>query len=166
MSKHSQILSKIYSISELEKALGVWRFKNDTIVFTNGCFDLIHLGHIDYLSKAADLGDRLIIGLNTDSSISKLKGKHRPIKDEQSRATILASFSFIDAVVLFNEETPITLIEQIKPDILVKGGDYKAEEIVGYKCVKENNGEVIVLDFMEGYSSTLIEEKIRATTKN
>ncbi|NNC86257.1 MAG: adenylyltransferase/cytidyltransferase family protein, partial [Bacteroidia bacterium] len=97
MSKHNNIQSKIFSLEEFQRTLGIWRFKNDTIVFTNGCFDLIHLGHIDYLSKAADLGDRLIIGLNTDSSVSKLKGKHRPIKDEQSRATILASFSFIDA---------------------------------------------------------------------
>ncbi|NNM16225.1 MAG: D-glycero-beta-D-manno-heptose 1-phosphate adenylyltransferase, partial [Bacteroidia bacterium] len=133
---------------------------------TNGCFDLIHLGHIDYLSKASDLGNRLIIGLNTDSSVSKLKGEHRPIKDEHSRATILASFSFIDAVVLFNEDTPLTLIEEIKPDILVKGGDYKSEEIVGHDSVKENKGEVVILDFIEGYSSSKIEEKIKSDTKS
>jgi rfaE bifunctional protein nucleotidyltransferase chain/domain len=165
MSKHSNIQSKIYSSVALQKALSVWRLKNDTVVFTNGCFDLIHLGHIDYLSRAANLGDRLIIGLNTDNSVSKLKGKHRPIKDEHSRATILASFSFIDAVVLFEEDTPLILIEEIKPDILVKGGDYKAKEIVGYKSVKDNKGEVVVLDFIEGYSSTLIEEKIKTGIK-
>ena len=140
--------------------IGVWRFKDDKIVFTNGCFDLIHLGHIDYLSKAADLGNKLIIGLNTDKSVSKLKGNNRPVKDEQSRATILASFSFIDAVVLFEEDTPLNLIKAIKPDLLVKGGDYDVEKIVGYQEVRAYGGEVKVLEFLKGYSSTLLENKI------
>lgn len=166
MKKYNQLQSKIFTLEELRKSLGVWRFKDDKIVFTNGCFDLIHLGHVDYLSRAADLGNKLIIGLNTDKSVSKLKGRHRPIKNELSRATILACFSFIDAVVLFEEDTPLNLIKIIKPDILVKGGDYEAEKIVGYEEVIANGGEVKVLDFLNGYSSTLLENKIISRDQN
>lgn len=166
MSRYSQIQSKIYQLEDLKKILGVWRFKDEKIVFTNGCFDLIHLGHVDYLSRAADLGNKLIIGLNTDESVSKLKGNNRPVKDEQSRATILACFSFVDAVVLFSEKTPLHLIKEIKPDLLVKGGDYEIEKIVGYQEVTANGGEVKVLDFIQGYSSTILEDKIKSGSKS
>ena len=157
----NKIKSKIYSLDDLIRKVNIWRFKDDAVVFTNGCFDLIHLGHIHYLAAASDLGNRLIIGLNTDKSVSKLKGEHRPVKDGLSRATILASFSFIDAVVLFDEETPINLIRSIKPDILCKGGDYKKEDIAGYNEVTENGGEVVILNYEEGYSSTALEQKIK-----
>lgn len=165
MSRYNHIQSKIFLLEDLKKTLGVWRFKEDIIVFTNGCFDLIHMGHIDYLSKAADLGNKLIVGINSDKSVSKLKGKHRPVKDEKSRANILACFSFINAVVVFDEDTPLNLISEIKPDILVKGGDYKKDEIVGYKEVIANGGEVKTLDFLEGFSSTLLEDKIISGSK-
>lgn len=160
-SKLEIIKSKILSGDALQKAMNRWRFYEKKIVFTNGCFDILHYGHIDYLSKAKDLGDILIVGLNTDSSVKKLKGNNRPIQDENSRAHILASLQFIDAVVLFDEDTPYNLISLIKPDILVKGSDYKAEEIVGYDILKTYNGEVRTIDFVPGYSTTAIEEKIK-----
>jgi rfaE bifunctional protein nucleotidyltransferase chain/domain len=142
--------------TDLEFALAIWRFKNQKLVFTNGCFDIIHRGHVEYLAKAASLGDQLIIGLNTDASVKRLKGMTRPLQDENSRALVLASFSFISKVVLFDEDTPYELIKLIRPDILVKGGDYKAEEIVGYDIVKSNGGEVITIDLVEGHSTTSI----------
>ena len=160
------IQSKIYQLDDLIKVVNSWRLKDDRIVFTNGCFDLIHLGHIHYLAQATELGNKLIIGLNSDKSVSKLKGPHRPVKDQLSRATIMASFSFIHAVVLFEEDTPLNLIQKLKPDVLVKGGDYKQEEIVGYKEVKEYGGDVKILGFLEGYSSTLLEKKIIEAYKN
>jgi len=160
MSKiKEKIEEKIVSTSFFDKN----QIANKKIVFTNGCFDLIHLGHIDYLSSAAEYGDILIVGLNTDASVKKLKGVHRPIKDEQSRAMILASLLFVDFVILFDEDTPYELIKQIKPDILIKGSDYNVEDIVGYDIVKKKGGEVITLDFLEGYSTSIIEKKIKQT---
>jgi len=141
--------------------LAYWRFRDQKIVFTNGCFDIIHLGHIDYLAKAAALGDKLIIGLNTDASTRRLKGPHRPINDENARAMIMASFSFVDAVVLFDEDTPYNLIRTVQPDILVKGADYRAEDIVGYDIVTSKGGKVETLEYLPGYSTSLIEKKIR-----
>ncbi len=156
--------SKIFKREDpkLKNILHVLRFLDKKIVFTNGVFDILHKGHIEYLSKAADLGNVLIVGLNTDGSVKKLgKGKNRPIQDESSRAIILAALRFVDYVILFDEETPYELIKTVKPDILVKGSDYKPEEIVGYDIVKENNGQIVTIDFLEGYSTTLIEKKIR-----
>ena len=141
--------------------LAVWRFQGKKIVFTNGCFDILHLGHIDYLSKAKDEGNILIIGLNTDNSVSRIKGKTRPITDENSRAKILASLQFVDAVTLFDEETPYELISFVQPDVLVKGSDYKPEDIVGYDIVKAKNGKVVTIDFQR-YSTTAIEKKIKS----
>ncbi len=155
------IKSKIFSKESLKYQLSVWKFKDKKIVFTNGCFDILHLGHIDYLSKAKSFGDKLIIGLNTDISVRKIKGKNRPFTDENSRATILASLLFVDAVILFDEETPFELIKFVQPDVLIKGGDYKIEDIVGYDIVKANGGKIETLDLLEGYSTSLIEEKIR-----
>lgn len=156
------IQSKILSGNALQKALNTWHFYEKTIVFTNGCFDLLHYGHVEYLSKAKDLGDVLIVGLNTDSSVKKLKGEHRPLQNETSRSTILASLQFVDAVVLFDEDTPYNLISHIRPNILVKGSDYKPEQIVGYDILQTYNGEVKTIDFVLGYSTSAIEKKIKA----
>ncbi|MCG3165733.1 MAG: D-beta-D-heptose 1-phosphate adenylyltransferase [Bacteroidia bacterium] len=160
-SKFEIIQSKILSGDPLQKALNTWRFYERKIVFTNGCFDLLHYGHVEYLSKAKDLGDVLIVGLNTDSSVKRLKGNHRPLQDEKSRASILASLLFVDAVVLFDEDTPYNLISHIRPHVLVKGSDYKPEQIVGYDILKTYQGEVKTIDFVPGYSTSAIEEKIR-----
>jgi rfaE bifunctional protein nucleotidyltransferase chain/domain len=161
MSHLKKLNYKIYSLKELENKVNTWKQVGEEVVFTNGCFDIIHRGHIEVLAQTADLGDRLIIGLNSDSSIQKLKGKNRPIIDEQSRAILLASLSFIDAVVLFSEETPINLINTLKPDVLAKGGDYKISTIVGHKVVQENGGQVILVPFVDGFSSTTIIDKIK-----
>jgi rfaE bifunctional protein nucleotidyltransferase chain/domain len=160
MNKYTLIKSKIVTGIDLMRLLSIYRFKNQKIVFTNGCFDLIHLGHVKYLSQAADLGNILIVGLNSDSSVIKIKGHGRPVLDQESRALTLAAFSFVNNIVLFDEETPYKLIKQIMPDILVKGGDYNPEEIVGYDIVKENGGEIKMLDFIEGYSTSDIIERI------
>ncbi|MFA8451343.1 MAG: D-glycero-beta-D-manno-heptose 1-phosphate adenylyltransferase [Bacteroidales bacterium] len=138
-----------------------WQDQKSKVVFTNGCFDLIHLGHIDYLAKAADLGDVLVLGLNTDASVRRLKGESRPIKDEKSRASILAAMSFVDVVVLFDEDTPYDLISLVQPDVLVKGADYKPEDIVGYDVVKAKGGKVVTIEYLPGYSTTAIEHKIK-----
>jgi len=162
MSKSEQIRKKIFlsTDADYQRMLTIWQFQGKKIVFTNGCFDILHLGHIDYLSKAKDLGDLLIIGLNTDKSISKIKGSNRPIQDEYSRAMVLASLGFVDAVVFFGEDTPYNLIKTTQPDILVKGADYKPEDIVGYDIVTNKGGEVVTIEFLEGYSTTAIEKKI------
>jgi len=161
MRKTEIIQNKIFSSRKLKSQLNIWRFKERKIVFTNGCFDLLHFGHIDYLSKASDFGDILIIGLNTDKSVRKIKGSNRPITDENSRASILASLFFVDAIVLFEEETPWNLINVIKPDVLIKSGDYKVEDIVGYDIVRAKGGKIITIDFLPGYSTTIIENKIK-----
>lgn len=156
------IQDKIYSDYDiLAKQVLKWQIHNEKVVFTNGCFDILHLGHIDYLSKAADLGDRLIIGLNTDASVSKLKGPSRPVIDELTRASKLASFAYVDAIVYFGEETPLELIKTVKPNVLVKGGDYTIETIVGADEVSANGGEVKVIPFLPGHSSSSIIDKIR-----
>jgi len=155
------INSKIIDRNNLQQLIEKWRLSNEKIVFTNGCFDIIHRGHIDYLSKSAALGTKLIIGLNTDASVRKLKGDTRPIQDEQSRQIILSAFQFVDAVILFDEETPYELINAVQPDILVKGSDYKPEEIVGFDIVKAKNGEVITIDYLPGFSTSAIEKKIK-----
>jgi rfaE bifunctional protein nucleotidyltransferase chain/domain len=162
MKRLEKIRKKIFTYSDpdFSRLLTIWQFQGKKIVFTNGCFDILHLGHIDYLSAASELGDLLIIGLNTDQSVSKIKGNNRPIQDEISRAFVLASLGFVDAVVFFGEETPYTLIETIQPDVLVKGADYKPEDIVGYDIVKNKGGEIVTIEFLEGYSTTAIEKKI------
>ena len=161
MSNLQSIKSKIYTLSKLVEQSKVWRNNGEKIVFTNGCFDLVHRGHVEVLANTADLGDKLIVGLNTDSSIQDLKGKNRPIIDENSRAILLSSLQFIDAVVLFSEDTPYHLIETILPDILAKGGDYKVEEITGHEVVLQNGGEVILVPFIDGFSTTNIVNKIK-----
>lgn len=160
MKQVKLLKSKITSKLELESQLKNWRSQDQKIVFTNGCFDLLHFGHIDYLAKARDLGDRLIIGLNTDASISRIKGPSRPVKDQMSRAHILAAIQFVDAVIFFDEETPIELISWLKPDVLVKGSDYTIKEIIGHELVLENGGEVKTISFVEGFSSSKLIDKI------
>ena len=150
-----------YTAKEAENTLSLWRFKDDKIVFTNGCFDILHKGHIEYLAKAASLGTKLVIGLNTDASVTRLKGDSRPVNDENARALLLASLVFVDKVILFDTDTPRDLIDFVQPDVLVKGGDYKPEEIVGYDIVKAKGGEIVTLDFVEGYSTTSLIEKMK-----
>ncbi len=140
-----------------------WKEIGQKIVFTNGCFDLLHQGHIAYLSQAKDLGGKLIIGLNSDSSIKRLKGDSRPINDESSRAIMLAALGFVDAIILFNEDTPLRLISTLLPDVLVKGGDYTKEQIVGAEEVEQHGGEVRTIPFLDGFSSTRIIQKIKNT---
>lgn len=161
MTTEEKIKKKIHTPDSLRFTLGVWKFQDKKIVFTNGCFDLVHLGHIDYLGKAADLGDLLIVGINSDVSVKKLKGQSRPINDEKQRLELIASLLFVDAVILFNEDTPYELIRLIQPDVLVKGGDYTPENIVGADLVTKAGGFVHTLPLLAGYSTTLTEEKIK-----
>jgi len=161
MSNLKSIKSKIYTLSDLKIQSDKWKENGDKIVFTNGCFDLVHRGHVEVLANTADLGDRLIIGLNSDSSIQELKGENRPIIDENSRAILLASLQFVDAIVLFSEETPRNLIETIVPNILAKGGDYNVSQISGYEVVLKNGGEVILVPFIDGFSTSNIVDKIK-----
>jgi len=161
MSINHSLSPKIVSLTELNSLVNYWKGEGKKIVFTNGCFDLLHAGHITYLTEAASLGDILIIGLNSDDSVQRLKGPSRPVNNEITRSVILGSMSFIDAVVFFNEDTPLELIKKVLPDVLVKGGDYKTEEIAGAKEVIENGGKVQVLSFLPGYSSSAIVDKIK-----
>lgn len=160
MSKFDVIKSKILQSDEFARKLTYWRFKEYKIVFTNGCFDILHAGHVEYLSKAASEGNILVIGLNSDYSVRRLKGPHRPINNQQARAILLASLGFVDAVVVFDEDTPYELIKTVQPDILIKGSDYKPEEIVGYDILTAKGGLVKTVDLVEGYSTTSIEKRI------
>lgn len=165
------INEKIYTSESIVKTLTLSRFFDKNIVFTNGCFDILHPGHIDYLAKASDLGRMLIVGVNSDSSVKRLgKGNARPIQDENSRALILASLHFVGGVIIFHEDTPEELIRIIKPEILVKGADYDEKEtnkeskkyIVGSDFVRSYGGEVRTIEFLEGYSTSSIEQKIKS----
>ncbi len=146
--------NKVFDLPTLGNRVAMWKFQGRKVVFTNGCFDILHRGHIEYLSKARDCGDVLIIGLNTDASVRRLKGEKRPVQDEQTRALILASLRFVEGVVLFDEDTPYDLISFLKPDVLVKGGDYSRETIVGADVVEASGGEVVVIPLVEGYSTS------------
>lgn len=153
--------NKIYSPEKLKARIQAWRVHGNRIVFTNGCFDILHPGHIDYLEKAKKLGDRLVIGVNTDASVQRLKGVNRPIQDENARALMLAALASVDGVCHFEEDTPYELLQILEPDILVKGADYKPEEIVGYDLLKARGGEVKTIEFLDGYSTTHIINKIK-----
>ena len=155
-----QINNKIVSAGKATDIISNWRNKDGKVVFTNGCFDLLHLGHIEYLAKAASLGDFLVIGLNADASVKRLKGSSRPINDEKSRAFVLASLGFVSLIVLFSEDTPYELIKILQPDVLIKGADYQPEQIVGYDIVKARGGEVLTIEFIPGYSTSAIEKRI------
>lgn len=161
MSFYNNLINKIVLKEEAFTRLNLIRNNKQKIVFTNGCFDIIHPGHIDYLSKARDLGDFLVLGLNTDNSIKKLnKAKNRPINNEKMRAFVLAALSCVDLIVLFDDETPYELIKYLNPFILVKGSDYKTEKIIGYDLVLANGGEVCTIPLLEGYSTSKLIEKI------
>lgn len=158
---HQQLKNKISGRAELSEKLRPLKNAGKKIVFTNGCFDILHPGHVDYLCQARDLGDFLVLGLNTDVSVKKLnKAPNRPINDEHARAAVLAGLACIDAIVLFDEETPYQLIDFVKPDVLVKGDDYVAEKIVGYDIVTKNGGRVVTIPFLKGYSTTAVIKKI------
>lgn len=151
--------ARVLTSSDLNKCVGHYRSQNKKIVFTNGCFDLLHIGHVTYLEEARKLADVLIVGINTDASVKKLKGPTRPIQNENDRSQILAALKAVDHTILFDEETPLNLIKSIKPDVLVKGGDWKIEQIVGSDFVLENGGQVLSLNFVNGKSTTAIIEK-------
>jgi rfaE bifunctional protein nucleotidyltransferase chain/domain len=153
--------SKILSLPQAIAIVAEWKTNGNKTVFSNGCFDIIHAGHVDYLEKAKQKGDYLIIGLNTDQSVSRIKGKDRPIVDEVSRSRVLAALEFVDAVVLFDEDTPYDLIKNLKPDILVKGKDYNISNIVGADLVLENGGKVETIELTEGLSTTIVVNKIK-----
>lgn len=155
------IEQKILDADAMWAQVKTWKAEGHKIVFTNGCFDLLHLGHISYLTEAAAMGDKLIVAINTDASVKRLKGANRPINNEVSRGIMLASFFFIDAIIVFDEDTPLLTIQNILPDVLVKGGDYTINQIVGAPQVIANGGEVRIIDFVPGYSSTNIIERIR-----
>lgn len=156
-----KIASKIQDWKTAQQTARNWKKTDEIVVFTNGCFDILHYGHLHYLAAAADLGNRLIIGLNSEDSVKRLKGTHRPINDNLTREFTLASLEFVDLVVIFEEDTPLELIKTLIPNILVKGGDYKVDQIVGADIVIENGGKVARLPFVKGYSTTNIEEKIK-----
>ncbi len=160
MNHLEKFQEKIVSLEEMNQPLARWRFLDKKIVFTNGCFDIIHKGHVDYLARAAEFGDIMIVGLNSDDSVKRLKGNGRPLQDQESRAIILSSLKMVNYVILFDEDTPFNLINHIKPDFLVKGSDYKEKEVVGADIVKSNGGEVILIDFLDGYSTTSIINKL------
>jgi rfaE bifunctional protein nucleotidyltransferase chain/domain len=154
--------AKIQDWPAAAKMVGQWQSNGQRVVFTNGCFDLLHYGHLHYLAQARDLGDRLVIGLNSSASVSKLKGRHRPINDELTRQTMLAALAFVDLVAVFEQDTPLELITLLRPDVLVKGGDWATHQIVGSELVLAKGGKVFSLPFVDGYSTTNIEQKIIA----
>jgi rfaE bifunctional protein nucleotidyltransferase chain/domain len=145
----------------LQRLAATWKFQHKKVVFTNGCFDILHRGHIEYLAKAAGHGDYLIVGLNSDVSVRSIKGPGRPIQDQETRALILASLHFVHRVVLFEQDTPYELIKLLNPDVLIKGGDYKPHEIVGADIVKASGGKITTIEFVDGFSSTSIIDKLR-----
>lgn len=161
---HSKITDKIKTPEQLISFVRSEKEKGRQIVFTNGCFDILHKGHVDYLAKAADKGDVLIVGVNTDASVKRLgKSASRPIQDENARAYVIAALESVSAIILFNEDTPYNLIRSILPDVLVKGADYQPESIVGYDIVTGNGGKVETIAFIDGYSTSAIEKKIKTS---
>lgn len=163
MSKENfnRLFEKITDRKSLEKKISKLKIDNKKIVFSNGCFDIIHRGHVEYLAKASNFGDILILGLNSDASVRKLKGENRPVQDQNTRALILAAFSFVDFVIIFDEETPYELIKLIKPDFLVKGSDYKPEEISGFDILQSYGGQVKTIELVKGHSTTNIIERLK-----
>ncbi|MDD2982901.1 MAG: adenylyltransferase/cytidyltransferase family protein [Crocinitomicaceae bacterium] len=171
MSRLSYIQNKIVNPEQAARIINIWKMKGDQVVFTNGCFDILHKGHVIYLAKAAELGDRLVIGLNSDTSIQKQnKGIERPINPQEAREVVLAALGFVDLIVIFEADTPIELIESLHPNILVKGADYDPNEtdpkhkkyIVGSDFVRKNNGQVAVVDLEAGFSTTSLIQKMKS----
>lgn len=160
MKPVQNLRTKILPLSELQQQVAEWKAAGETVVFTNGCFDILHAGHISSLSDAAREGDRLIVAVNADQSVRELKGSSRPINNEDARAVVLAALSMVDAVTVFSEPTPRDIIVSVQPDVLVKGGDYKVEQIAGAKEVLERGGRVVINPILEGFSTTAIIEKM------
>ncbi len=170
MSRLSYLKNKIVSPEEATRIVNGWKMKGEKAVFTNGCFDILHQGHVVYLAKAAELGDRLVIGLNSDASIKRQnKGAERPINNQEAREIVLSALGFVDLIVIFENDTPIDLIQKLNPDVLVKGADYDPSEtnsnskkyIVGSDFVRQNNGQVAVIELEEGFSTTALIHKIK-----
>jgi len=153
---------KVLTVDEAVRTMARWRLLGRSVVFTNGCFDILHAGHLDLLERAAALGDRLVVGINSDASVQRLKGPERPVNPEGFRARMLASLSGVDAVVVFGEDTPLALIEALRPDVLVKGGDYRAEDVVGAGVVAAHGGQVEIVPLTQGHSTTGLIGRIRA----
>jgi len=170
ITRSNYIQSKILDHHDAAKRISLWKMKGNKVVFTNGCFDILHKGHVSYLAEAAELGNKMVVALNTDASV-KLQGKgdDRPINDNDARASVLASLGFVDMVVFFDSETPIDVIDILKPDVLVKGADYDPEEtemtsktyIVGSEIVRNNGGEIKAIPLVEGFSTTSVIEKLK-----
>lgn len=160
MRNPEYIKSKILSREEAIKKIAQWRLLGKTVAFTNGCFDILHRGHVFSLSQAAYEGDYLVVGINSDSSTKRLKGEGRPVNNEEARSLLMASMLMVDAVVLFEEDTPLELIKALMPDVIVKGGDYTVEQVAGGKEVMAHGGRVVINPIVEGYSTTGLIEKI------
>jgi len=160
MKKLEVVRQKIITRENISQIIALWRFRSYKVVFTNGCFDILHRGHIEYLAKASSFGDVMIVGLNSDKSVKSIKGSNRPVQDEFTRSLVLASLQFVDKVVLFDEDTPYELIKLIQPDILAKGADYLPEQIVGYDIVKAKGGEIVTIELTQGHSTTGIINKL------
>ncbi len=172
MGRYQALQNKIVSLEKAKQLVSIWQLKNYKVVFTNGCFDILHQGHVTYLAKTADTGNKLILALNTDASVKRQgKGDDRPINNQDARAKVLSALGFVDAVIFFDDDTPLDLIKVLQPDVLTKGADYDATEmdesspkyIVGNKEIKTWNGEVKTIDLEDGFSTTNILSKIRHT---
>lgn len=161
MNTPEKIIGKIFSLPELLQRIEFWKRMGDSIVFTNGCFDILHSGHLQLLNGCAQLGERVIVGVNSDASVKRLKGENRPVNNEQARLQLLASIMFTDAVVLFEEDTPENLILAVKPDVLVKGGDWAIDKIVGAAFVQSYGGMVKTIPYLAGNSTTAIIERLK-----
>ena len=161
MKQEQNLQTKILPLSELKAKVDNWKKEGKTVAFTNGCFDILHAGHIASLLQASQEGDKLIVALNADVSVRKLKGDNRPVNHEAARATVMAALGMVDAVTIFSEPTPKELIVAIKPDVLVKGGDYKVDDIAGAKEVIQWGGKVVINPIVEGFSTTSIIEKMK-----
>lgn len=163
MSFHSLLEKKLIPMEEVTRFVNSRKLNGRRIVFTNGCFDILHPGHVDYLTQARDLGDILVLGLNSDDSVKRQnKGPDRPINTQEARAKVLAGLGCVDAIVYFNEDTPLELIKKVQPDFLVKGGDWKLEQIVGHDIVTAKGGKVLTIPFLEGFSTTGLVNKLKA----
>jgi D-glycero-beta-D-manno-heptose 1-phosphate adenylyltransferase len=163
MAQLPNIKAKIMSREALQQQVQLWQAAGETVVFTNGCFDILHYGHVDYLHQASELGNRLVVGLNTDVSVSRLKGPNRPLQNEVSRSLVMAALGCVDALCLFDEATPLELITDLQPDVLVKGADYSVDQIVGAQEVLARGGKVVTITLSPGYSTTAIEQRIQAS---
>jgi rfaE bifunctional protein nucleotidyltransferase chain/domain len=162
MTPPSIYSAKVKDLTQLKYTIAAWKIRSCKVVFTNGCFDILHVGHVTYLEDAKAQGDKLVVAINSDESVRKLKGEERPLNHENDRAKVLSALGFVDAVIIFSEETPLSLITELNPDVLVKGGDWPVDKIVGADHVLKSGGEVKSLPFVSGYSTSAIIEKIKS----